>query len=141
MPKINKEWVAEQLTHNKTIKASGDAVLKLLDTWNSLELTPKQAKDAVMAFSKLSLGEPIYVPTVKNEIWIEARPGDIVVGDEMLVKTNAYDNPDLAVIHNGRRGKVVAIRYGNIIIKYTDDKKPEINDAHHSPYTLLKLVK
>ena len=141
MPKVNKEWVAEQLTQNKTKKASGDAVMKLLDTWEKLELTAEQSEDAVKIFSKLSLGEPVFVPIKKEEVWVEARPGDIVVGDEMLVKSDAYKNSDVSFIHNGRRGKVVAIRYGNIILKYTDGKSPEINDAHHSPYSLLKLVK
>lgn len=141
MPNIDKKWVAEQLTLNKTKKASGDAVLKLLETWENINLTPEQAKEAVAIFNKLSLNEPIHIPLKKDEVWVEARPGDIVVGDEMLVKPNAYEHPEVALIHNGRRGRVVAIRYGDIIVKYTDGKTPEVDNAHHSPYSLLKLVK
>lgn len=140
MPKVEMSWVLQQLTEKKTKKASGDATIKLLELWNTLELTEEQSKEAVDCFSKLSLGEPLVIPIKKDEVWIEVRPGNIVVGEEVLVKPNAYTNQDLSTIHNGRRGKVVAVRYGDIIVKYTDGKSPEINDAHHSPYSLLKLM-
>jgi hypothetical protein len=140
MPKVEMSWVLQQLTEKKTKKASGDAAIKLLDLWNTLELTEEQAKATVECFSKLSLGEPLVVPVKEDEVWIEARPGNIVVGEEVIVKPNAYTNQDLSIIHNGRRGKVVAVRYGDIIVKYTDGKNPEINDSHHSPHSLLKLL-
>ena len=79
-------------------------------------------------------------PTSTSEVWVPARPGAIKVGDTMMVLPNAYDNPELAPLHNGRRGRVVRISYGNIVLTYTDGKQPEISMAHHSPYKLQKLV-
>lgn len=140
MPKVDKKWVLEQLTQNKTKQASGDATIKLLEVWESLDLTTEQARDAVLCFSKLAVGEPLVVPIKKGEVWIDARPGDLKVTDEVMVRPDAYSNTDLSSIHNGRRGKIVAIRYGDIIVKYTDGKKPEIDSSHHSPHALLKLV-
>jgi hypothetical protein len=35
---------------------------------------------------------------------------------------------------------VVAVRYGDIIIKTTDGKEPVLDGSHYSPYKLEKLV-
>jgi hypothetical protein len=89
-------------------------------------------------FSKLALGHA-YIKETKNELWVPVRPGDIKVGDEVRVRADAYQG-DLGTIHNGRRARIVAVRYGDVIIKTTDGKAPELDGAHYPPQVLEKLV-
>jgi hypothetical protein len=67
-------------------------------------------------------------------------PGQLVVGDEVRVLANAFTDK-VGVAHNGRRGRVVAIRYGDVIFKSTDDKEPLLDGTHYSPYKLEKRIK
>ena len=141
MSKYNFDWVYQQLTEKKATRGAGDAAIKLLQTLEAIHLNEKQTKETVELFSKLAVNQPLVIPVEENEVWEPARPGAIKVGDTMMVLPNAYDVPELAVMHNGRRGKVVRISYGDIIIKYTDGKSPAIDGAHHSPNKLQKLVR
>ena len=63
----------------------------------------------------------------------------IVVADEVRVKWNAFDG-EMGKLHNGRRGKVVSIRYGDIIVKTTDGKEPVLEGFHYTPQQLEKRV-
>jgi hypothetical protein len=141
MPPINKSWVAQQLTDNGTKVSDGNAVVALLNTWESLKVTkPEQQKIIIEMFSKLSLGIPLVTATNENEEWVLARPGALKVGDEVLVLPNAFTG-ELAAIHNGRRGRVVAVRYGDIIVNTTDGREPELIGTHYNPMHLQKLIK
>ena len=40
-----------------------------------------------------------------------------------------------------RRGKVVGVRYGDIIFKSTDNKEPILDGSHYSPYQLQKRIR
>jgi hypothetical protein len=92
-------------------------------------------------FSKLALGTVLVQPEVaSNEVWIPALPGQLVVGDEVRVLANAFSD-SVGVSHNGRRGRVVAIRYGDVIFKSTDGKEPVLEGTHYSPYKLEKRIK
>jgi len=66
-------------------------------------------------------------------------PGYLTVGDEVRVKTNAYSG-ELGVLHNGRRCRIVGIRYGDIIVNTIDDIEPRLSGTRHSPYALEKRV-
>lgn len=140
MPAFKWEWVYAQLSEKKPTQVAGDAAVNLMKVWSEIKLNPQQSKETVELFSKLALGEPLVIPIEEDEQWVLARPGAISVGDEMMVLPDAYDNPELAVIHNGRRGRVVRISYGNIVLKYTDGKEPYVDSSHHSPHKLLKRV-
>lgn len=139
MPSVNYEWVADQLTQKKTRKVAGDAVMSLLKAWESLRLSDTEAKETAEAFSKLAMGVPIVDQAKPEEVWVEARPGAIKVGDEIMVKPDAFVG-DHGVMHNGRRGRIVAIRYGDIIVNSIDGIEPELRGTHYSPSHLLKLV-
>lgn len=139
MPSIDREWVYDQLTKNKTKKLVGDSVLKLLDTWKEIQTSPEDSKKVIEIFSKLSLSSPVVENTSKEETWVPARPGDLKVGDIVLVNNDAFSG-DHGYIHNGRRCRVVAIRYGDIICNTIDGSKPELLGAHYSPNHLQKLV-
>ena len=138
MPQVDEAWVREQFQAAKVKVGVGTSVLKLLSVWNDLKLSEAAAKEVVDIFSKVALNHALAVEN-KNEVWEPARPGFINVGDEVRVSAEAFSD-DTGRIHNGRRGKVVAVRYGDIIFKSTDGKEPLLDGTHYSPYKLEKRV-
>ena len=141
MPEVNDEWVRQQMQDAKVKVGSGKMVLKLLETWTSAELSPALAKEAVEIFSKLALNTALSAQQENvEEIWVPALPGQLTVGDEVRVLTDAFQDQS-GVIHNGRRGKIAALRYGDVIFKSTDGKNPELDGVHYSPYKLEKRVR
>ena len=139
MPEVNIDWVRAQMEEAKVKVGVGNAVLKLLEHWETMKLSENQMKDALDLFGKLALGHSI-VPEKPDELWIDAQPGAILAGDEVRVKADAYDG-STGAIHNGRRGKVVGVRYGDIIFKSTDDKTPVLDGAHYTPHLLQKRIR
>jgi hypothetical protein len=138
VPEINEQWIKEQMQEAKVKVGVGNALLKLLATWEQMKLSDSQQKEVIALFNKLALGYAI-LPEVANEMWIDAQPGAITVGDQVRVKLDAYQG-STGSIHNGRRGKVVGIRYGDIIFKSNDEKQPILDGAHYSPHQLQKRV-
>ena len=142
MPEVNYEWVNQQMAEAKVKIGSGKAVMELLRVWETMEkLSPGLAKEAVAVFSKLALSKPILEPVDEPDaVWVPAQPGQIGMGDEVRVLSDAFDDKT-GVLHNGRRGKVIAVRYGDIIVNSTDGKSPELKGVHYSPYKLEKRIK
>jgi ribosomal protein L21E len=139
MAEVDNDWVKSQLTENKTKKVVGDSVLKLLATWEQLKQpTDKNAKDIINIFSKLALGHSI-VEDNPNEKWIVAQAGYIKVADTVRVRSNAFDG-EQGKAYNGRRGRVVGVRYGDVIVKTDDGKTPVLDGIHFKPENLEKLV-
>jgi hypothetical protein len=139
MAEVDNDWVRSQLTENKTKKVVGDSVLKLLATWEQLKQpTDKNAKDIINIFSKLALGHSI-VEDNPNESWIVAQAGFIKVADTVRVRSNAFDG-EQGKAYNGRRGRVVGVRYGDVIVKTDDGKTPVLDGIHFKPENLEKLV-
>ncbi len=139
MPEINEEWAKQQFAAAKVRVVVGKAVLELLDTWKTLELKPEHAQAAVEVFSKLALNHSLVEPP-KDEVWVPAQPGFIKVGEEVRVMNNAFSD-STGQIHNGRRGIVVAIRHGDVIIRSNDNKEPFLDGTHYSPYKLERRIK
>lgn len=139
MPDVDYTWVREQMQAARVKVGTGNAVLKLLETWESLKLTDNQVKEVLQYFSVFAQGHAV-VEDNPDEVWVMARPGSIVIGDEVRIKGDAFSG-DTGKLHNGRRGKVVGIRYGDIIFKSTDNKTPVIDGAHYSPHHLEMRVK
>ena len=140
MPEVNFEWVRQQMQDSKVKIGTGTALLALLETWNSQQLTDNQIKEVLEYFSKLAAGVNIYEDKSVDEVWIPAMPGQISVGDEVRVLSNAFADK-AGVMHNGRRGLIVAIRYGDVIFKSTDGKTPILEGVHYSPYKLEKRIR
>lgn len=136
---MNREWINEQFTEAKVRVAVGKAVIKLLETWETIDLKPEQQRDALRYFETLALGHSIVMEN-KDEVWIDAGPGMIVVGDLVRVRHDAFDG-ELGAIHNGRKGRIIAIRSGDVIIDSVDGKTPELKGAHYSPFKLQKRIK
>lgn len=139
MPEINEEWIRYQMQEAKVKVGVGNALLKLLGTWKTLNISVPQQKEVVALFNSISLGHSI-LPEKPDEVWVDAQPGSIIVADEVRVKADAYDG-STGAIHNGRRGRVVGVRYGDIIFKSEDGKEPLLDGAHYSPHQLQKRVR
>jgi hypothetical protein len=140
MPEINFSWVTQQLEGSKVKLNVGNSLVALLKTWETQDLTPEQAKQVLDYFTKLALGTNIYDDSPKEELWVPAEPGQLVLGDEVRVLKDAFTDK-VGVLHNGRRGKIVGIRYGDIIFKSTDNKTPVLDGVHYSPYKLEKRIR
>jgi hypothetical protein len=142
MPEINHEWVKEQLQAAKVKVGSGNAVVKLLASWEEIpSLSPAIIKEVLEVFPKLVLGTPLVEEeTDENYFWIDLQPGNITVGDTVRVKSDAFLEK-LGTIHNGRNGVVTGVRYGDVIFNDTDGKNPPLKGVHYSPYKLEKRLR
>ena len=142
MPDINKEWVAEQLQAAKVKVGSGRAIMKLLDAWSQLpDLSDNMVEEVLSLFPTIARGHAVKEEENDDDYtWIPLQPGQISIGDDVRVKADAFQDK-LGPIHNGRRGTVVAVRYGDVIINDTDGKSPKLKGVHYSPYKLEKRVR
>lgn len=142
MPKINKEWVTEQLQAAKVKIGSGKAILKLLEAWEEIpELSSSMTEEVMSVFPALARGYALkQEDSEENYTWVPLNPGEIKVADIVRVKSDAFQDK-LGPLHNGRRGVVVAVRYGDVIVNSTDGKSPDLKGVHYSPYKLEKRVK
>lgn len=142
MPELNNEWIREQLEAAKVKVGSGKAILKLLETWGELpKLSPGIVDEIFEVFPKLAKGQPILVEESDEDYyWVDVQPGDIKVGEVVRVKVDAFTDK-LGTIHNGRRGTVVGVRYGDVIVNDTDGKTPPLKGVHYSPYKLEKRLR
>jgi hypothetical protein len=138
MKKIDMNWAKSQLEQEKVTPETGIAVIKLLEFWTTLGHSDQADVKVLDVFSRLAQSIAL-IDDNKNEIWESARPGFLKVGDEVRVKADAFDG-ELGQMHNGRRGRIVGVRYGDIIIKTTDGKEPVLDGSHYSPFNLDKLV-
>lgn len=138
MGNLDMGWVKSQLQAAKVRKPVGDATIKLVELFDTFELSDEHQKKTIEMFSKLALGHA-FVKENKEEVWIPVRPGDIKVAEQVRVRADAFQGT-AGTIHNGRRGVVVGVRYGDVIIKTTDGKEPLLDGAHYPPDRLEKLV-
>lgn len=141
MTKVNMEWAREQLTRAKKRRAVGDSVVQLLEVWETLKHRDEVSEDVIDTFKHLATGHPIFIEETLNLTgeWIPVQPGQIKLTDIVRVHSDAYTG-DIGILHNGRIGRVVGLRSGNVIVKSIDNKPPDIDGAHHSPHVLDKLV-
>jgi hypothetical protein len=123
MPEIDKNWAAEQLQLAKVKVGSGKAIMKLLDAWGEIpELNENMTNEVLSIFPILAKGHVLIQEEDENDYtWTPLQPGQISVGDTVRVKADAYSDK-LGTLHNGRRGTVVAVRYGDVIFNDTDGK-------------------
>jgi hypothetical protein len=141
MSEIDINWVKEQMTAARLKQSVGTSILRLFEVWNTMNHENDTARETVDAFSRLALGHALVDPTPDElkGIWVAAQPGQLKITDIVRVKSDAYDGK-LGQMHNGRIGKIVGIRYGDIVVKTIDNKEPQLNGSHYSPHILDKLV-
>jgi hypothetical protein len=139
MKHVDLDWASEQLASVRAKKAVGASVMAMLEAWKDLKHADKDSAEVLSLLSKLAMAHSL-LQDASEEVWVEARPGAISVGDIVRVRHDAYDGK-LGTLHNGRVGKVVAVRYGDIIFRSTDEKVPFLDGTHHSPHKLEKRIK
>jgi hypothetical protein len=136
--KLDMEWVKSQIQAARVRKSVGDAVMSIVEAVDALNISYEQKQQALEIAARVALGHAV-VEEGKEEIWTPVRPGSIRISEQVRVKFDAFQG-NLGTIHNGRRGVVVAVRYGDVIIKSNDGKKPDLDGTHYPPHALEKLV-
>ena len=136
MTNVNYDWINQQFAAAKVRVGTGKAVLKLLKTWEEIDVPSEQAKDIFEILSKVAQGHAL-VQTPKDEVWVQAQAGQLKVGEIIRVRHDAFDG-DKGVSYNGKTGKIGAIRSGDIIFGSPDKT---VDGVHFRPADLEKRIR
>jgi hypothetical protein len=141
-------WARDQLEEAEATEAEAQLAMRLLEVWWEDRFTAHRASDvkdipssvwrALGFFEELARGRALEPPAqadVRYE-WRPAQPGQLAMRDQVRVTADAYDGQS-GLLHNGREGRIVAIRYGDIHVLY-DGSEPGTMPSRHSPHRLEK---
>lgn len=135
-----RNWARARMKEAKVPDKYYAVVESLLDIYwpyaMQNELTTEQAEEVLGIFTELAQGHTL-LPAEEEEVWIEGKPGNLVMRDTIRIRKDAYSGP-VGLAHNGRRAVVTAIRNGDVHVRYTDGHMPEF--SRHRPDALDKLV-
>jgi hypothetical protein len=139
-----KEWAKEQLRGAAVPEVTSRGIVSVFSTWlNMMPADVDEQRQALQIFNDLVAGRAItYVaPGSEPENWQTVRLGNVRRGDYVRILTDAYTG-DAGLCHNGRRGPVLRVSNGDVIVRYDDGLMPPSGElgAHHSPYKLEKRV-
>ena len=135
---LDLTWAQDQVAAARVPVPVGVATLALLKAWGELSF-PNQAQQeqALKLFAQLARNEAV---VEDDREWKPVQIGFMLcVGDTVRVRKDAFTDPARRGL-NGRIGKVVAKRSGDIIVRSTDEKKPFLDSAHFQPTALELLV-
>lgn len=144
---MNSDWAREQLNAvginpsvNSNYRQVTDAVLRLLEYWETIDHDPALENTILKLFDRLARGHALVEQ--QDEVWVPLQPGQVAVRDTVRVKADAFTG-DYGRVHNGRRGEIIAIRRGDIMVAYRDGKEPKTPDMgiHHSMAVLEKRIR
>lgn len=132
---LDLSWAKSQLANARVHVSVGVAVLQLLEAWAELQFPSEEVRDkALEIFSKLAKDEALYEES--EAVYRPVQVGfDIQVGNTVRVREDAFPGPS-GRTHNGRVGRVLAKRNGDIIVRSTDGKEPYLDMAHYPPSAL-----
>ena len=132
---LDLSWASDQIASARVPVPIGNAVLSLLRTWGEIQFpTAEQQKQALDLFGSLAKAEAVVDESPAT--WAPVQIGLMVnVGDTVRVRKDAFDGA-AGRTHNGRVGRVLAKRSGDIIIRTTDGKTPFLDGAHYPPTAL-----
>lgn len=136
---LDLSWAEGQIAAARVPIPVGKATLALLKAWGELSFpNESQQEQALKLFSTLARSEAVVEETEAK--WTPVQVGfQLVVGDTVRVRKDAFKEA-AGRTHNGRIGRVVAKRSGDIIVKTTDDRLPALDGAHYPPSALEKKV-
>lgn len=138
---IDIEWARAQMKAADLLQPTQSAVERLLVELDKMMLSDAATTAVTATFTRLAQGHALVTEQAHpSEVWVQARPGSLVVADEVRVKADAYDGV-VGTNHNGRRGNIVAIRYGNVYVKYHDNRAATAESMHHKPAALEKRMR
>jgi hypothetical protein len=132
-------WALGQMDDARLPQPIKTAVIRLLDVWWTQNHTKQTFDLTLTTFDALARGHALAPKGGHDERWAVVKPGGIVRGEQVRVRFDAYSGP-AGEAHNGRRGRVVALRQGDVIVKYDDKRQPPGDGVHHSPFVLEKLL-
>lgn len=136
-------WAREQMSNVDVPQQFQRLIERLLDVyWHQAaqdEYDPRTAENVLSTFIELAKGHSL-LSEKDEEIWAPAKPGSLTVGEEIRVKNDAYDGP-AGLLHNGRRGVITGIRYGDIYVRYTEGEDLQLPFIKHQPQLLEKRMK
>lgn len=137
-----KVWAKQQVEAAEIPEGTAQALLSVYHTWlNMMPTEPDDAPQALQVFNDLVNGHAIeyHKPGDTPEVWTAIRLGNVRRGDYVRVKRGAYSG-EAGECHNGRRGPVVRVTNGDVVVKYDDGLAPDfgIMGTHHPPYNLEK---
>lgn len=135
-----RDWARAQMTEVGYAQPIRTAIERLLEVWWTQNHTQESAETTLVGFSSLAQGHSLITRSPTEEVWVPLKPGNVVIRDLVRVRNDAY-KADTGRMHNGRRGAVVGIRYGDVIVRYDDGKQPPFDGIHHSPHALEKRVR
>jgi hypothetical protein len=107
--------------------------------WDADRVTVDEVWRALGMFETLARGKALERPRDADYAWAQARPGQLVVRDYVRVRSDGYRGP-AGLTHNGRSGPIVAIRHGDIIVRYDDGGPSPDMGVRHSPHVLEKRI-
>lgn len=135
---LDAKWVEDQCRLGELGPDVTFVVKKMIDALDSYTLPEPARQTASNAVAKLVRGESIAVEK-PDDRWGPVIPGAYSIGDKVRVKPDAYSELLPAQRHNGRRGRVTAVRNGLAIVLYDDS--PSVDLQHqHSPEKLQRLL-
>jgi hypothetical protein len=140
---VDEIWVQDQLDGAGIDKPTQDVVKTLLSSWDGMEVPDNLQEGSALAtlietFATLAQGHGLR-PVETEEVWVPVQRGFVHTGDEVRVRHDAFDGK-VGLYHNGRRGKVVAVRSGDIVFRSTDTISPPIDGARYQPDKLERRV-
>lgn len=139
-----KAWAKQQVEAAQVPEATARTILSVFHTWlNMMPSDTEECEQAMRCVNQLVTGQSIRYER-KNEVpemWQHVRPGNIKRGDYVRVLGDAYGG-DAGMWHNGRRGPVIRVSNGDVVVKYDDELTPDFGlmGSHHSPHKLEKRV-
>jgi hypothetical protein len=131
-------WAKEQMERASVPDEFQEMITRLLKMYWFFEQNDG-LDDATMykirhTFNELSQGHAL-VDDDPDSVWVQAKPGNLVIRDRVRVRVDAY-TAATGQVHNGREGDVVAIRHGDIHVRYDNG-----DIARHSPHSLDKRLR
>lgn len=125
-------WAKEQLTEigfgpkdGADRQAVHTSVLRLLDAFLDQKHTDQTRSATLRMFTDLAQHKSLVVEK-EDEIWTDAKLGQVSIGDIVRTKANAFSGA-MGMRHNNRSGVIVVIRRGDIHVSYRDGKYPGSN--------------
>ena len=140
MSSVDYEWIKKQFGLAKVGQIEGDTIMALLKAWETAApKDPVKAGVAIELFKQLSQGYALVEES--EEVWAKAKAGYLIlVGDRVRVSSDAFPG-EAGVLHNGRRGRVVAKRSGDVIVRVDDASGLKSQDVHYPWDKLEKQIK
>lgn len=137
MPEVDVDWAKAQIIKARKRQNVGNAALKLLAVWNEIaNLNEAAQEDALDAFAKLARSQALVLEGEHRYVPVQIG-AQVNVGDTVRVRADAFSSL-AGQKHNGRIGKIVAKRNGDIIVNSIDEVEPALESVHY-PANVLEL--